>query len=187
MQWAHNALYTMKKYKHFLLSKKIYTISMLSIGMMLALNSIVNAASTIEYWLKQTVYVPLYSHIYADERFRDKPFNLTATLSIRNTDPKQSLHLTSVDYYDSSGKKLRSYITAPVEIKPLASTRYIVQNSDTSGGSGAKFLVHWETDTGITEPIIESIMIGTKLQQGISFVSRGRVIAGQTVPNSVKK
>ena len=160
---------------------------MLIVGMELMFISIVNAASPLEHWLEQTVYVPLYSHIYADERFRDKPFNLTATLSVRNTDPHQSLQLTSVDYYDSSGAKLRSYIRVPAVIGPLASTRYIVKDSDTSGGSGAKFLVRWQSDTGVTEPIIESIMIGTKLQQGISFVSRGRVIDGQTVPNPVNK
>ena len=176
-----------KKYKQSPLSEKFCKIYILGIVMLLGFNTLVNAASTVEYWLSQTVYVPLYSHIYADERFRDKPFNLTATLSIRNTDPKQSIKLQSVDYYDTAGKKLRSYITAPVLIGPLASTRYIVQESDTGGGSGAKFLVSWVADTAVTEPIIESIMIGTKLQQGISFVSRGKVIDGQTVQNSVQK
>jgi hypothetical protein len=34
----------------------------------------------------QTVYVPIYSHIYSG--LKGRPFNLAATLSIRNTDPK---------------------------------------------------------------------------------------------------
>ena len=138
------------------------------------------SATQIQRWLSQTVYVPLYSHIYVDERFRDKPFNLTATLSIRNTDPEIGIKLIAVDYYDSSGKKLRSYLDNPVAVPPLGSTRYIVQDSDTAGGSGAKFLVKWSAQKGVAEPIIESIMIGTKMQQGISFVSRGKVIKGQT-------
>lgn len=138
------------------------------------------AAETIRKWLGQTVYVPLYSHIYAEERFRDKPFNLTATLSVRNTDPSLGLRLTGVDFYDSAGKKLRAFLAGPVDIEPLGSTSYLVPESDTSGGLGAKFLVHWEADAPVTEPIIESIMIGTQLQQGISFVSRGRVIEGRT-------
>lgn len=143
-------------------------------------NQELRADQTVQKWQSQTVYVPLYSHIYADDRYRDKPFNLTATLSVRNTDPKERLRLISVDYYDSSGKKLRGYLDAPAVIPQLGSTRYIVQDSDTSGGSGAKFLVTWEADEAITEPIVESVMIGTKLQQGISFVSRGRVIEGKT-------
>ncbi len=112
------------------------------------------AAEQVTRWLGQTVYVPLYSHIYVDERFKDKPFNLTATLSIRNTDPEHGFQLLSVDYYDSSGKKLRSYLSKPVAVVPLGSTRFIVQDSDTAGGSGAKFLVKWSAQQGVTEPII---------------------------------
>ena len=136
------------------------------------------SADGITRWLTQTVYVPLYSHIYADERYRDKPFNLTATLSIRNTDMNNGLTLLSVDYYDSDGRLLKKYLDSPVSIAHLASTRFIVQESD-KGGSGAKFIVVWKAENPIIEPIIESVMIGTKLQQGISFLSRGRVVAGK--------
>lgn len=130
-------------------------------------------------WLAQTVYVPLYSHIYADERFRNKPFLLTATLSIRNTDPENSLTLNKVNYYDSTGRLLQNYLPQPLVIGPLGSTRYIVEESEKKGGSGAKFLVEWDANKPVTEPIIESIMIGTKMQQGISFISRGKVIRGK--------
>lgn len=136
---------------------------------------------TMDRWLQQTVYVPLYSHIYADERFKNKPFLLTATLSIRNTDPENSLVLRSVNYYDSTGNLLKKYLDQPLTIGPLGSTRYIVEESESKGGSGAKFLVMWDADKGVTEPIIESIMIGTKMQQGISFISRGRVIKGKSI------
>ena len=135
-------------------------------------------AGDISRWLNQSIYVPLYSHIYADDRYKDKPFDLTATLSFRNTDPKAALILDRVDYYDSHGKKLRSYIDKPVPVDPLASIRYIVPESDRAGGSGAKFLVHWHAEKPVSEPIVESVMIGTQMQQGISFISQGRVIDG---------
>jgi hypothetical protein len=135
-------------------------------------------AGAISRWLNQSIYVPLYSHIYADERFKDKPFALTATLFIRNTDPERTLVLDTVDYYDSHGKKLRSYIDKPVTVGPLASIRFIIPESNKEGGSGAKFLVHWRAEKPVTEPIVESVMIGTKMQQGISFISQGRVIDG---------
>ena len=35
----------------------------------------------------QTIYVPAYSHIYSGDR--ERPFLLTVTVSIRNTDLKQ--------------------------------------------------------------------------------------------------
>ncbi len=142
---------------------------------------IIAAEPMLTKWMGQTVYVPLYSHIYADERYKNKPFNLTATLSIRNTDMDTPIRLQAVDYYDSGGTKLRGYLDSPVTLPPLASVRYIVRETDTTGGSGAKFLVTWEAEPGVTEPIVESIMIGTKLQQGISFVSRGKVIKGKKV------
>ena len=147
---------------------------------LLVSSSIAAPTYSLNLWLEQTVYVPLYSHIYADERFKNKPFLLTATLSIRNTDPDHQLTLRSVDYYDSTGKLLNNYLSKPLTIGPLGSTKYIVEESESKGGSGAKFLVSWDAETAITEPIIESIMIGTKMQQGISFISRGRVIKGQT-------
>jgi len=132
----------------------------------------------INRWLNQSIYVPLYSQIYADDRYKDKPFALTSTLSIRNTDPDTSFMLESVDYYDSHGKKLRSYIDRPVQIGPLASVRYTVPESNNKGGSGAKFLVRWHAEKPVSEPIVESVMIGTQMQQGISFISTGRVIDG---------
>lgn len=158
----------------------IWTISLFLTTLLLLSSASTTSAEAVNLWREQTVYVPLYSHIYADERFRNKPFLLTATLSIRNTDPDQSLTLRSVKYYDSTGNLLQAYLDQPLTIGPLGSTRYIVEESETKGGSGAKFLVVWDAPKAITEPIIESIMIGTKMQQGISFISRGRVIKGKT-------
>lgn len=133
-----------------------------------------DAASEMLLSKGQTIYVPVYSHIYSGDR--EHPFYLAATLSIRNTDPKHAMTVLSVDYYDSKGKQLRSYLENPIILGPLATTRYIIKESDKSGGSGANFIVKWKSDVKINIPIIESIMIGTKTQQGISFISRGRII-----------
>ena len=134
------------------------------------------AAEVLGRWLGQTVYVPVYSHIFADDRYRDRPFLLTATLSVRNTDPERPFTLRRVDYYDSEGALLQRYLEAPVTLAPLASTHYIVPESEAKGGAGAKFLIEWQAPAAVNEPIIEAVMIGTKLQQGISFISTGRAI-----------
>lgn len=122
----------------------------------------------------QNVYVPVYSHIYSGNR--ERPFNLAVTLSIRNTDPDQQISLTGVDYYDSTGKLVKPYLESSQVLGPLGSIRYVVKESDTSGGSGANFVVAWNAETPVNPPIIESVMIGTQSQQGISFTSRGQVI-----------
>ena len=122
----------------------------------------------------QKVYVPIYSHIYSGDR--ENPFLLTAILSVRNTDPGHPITLTAVDYFDSDGELLRRYLEKPAQIGALASIRYVVAESDKKGGSGAKFIVEWRAASKVNPPILEGVMIGTKMQQGISFVSRGQVI-----------
>jgi hypothetical protein len=131
--------------------------------------------SDVKKYQGQMVYVPIYSHIYHGDRVQH-PLYLTATLSIRNTDPDYPITITSINYYNSEGKLLKSYLQNHVKLSPLTSTRVIIPESDKSGGSGASFMVTWESRTKVTAPLIEAIMIGTKGQQGVSFTSPGRVI-----------
>jgi len=125
----------------------------------------------------QTIYVPIYSHIYYENR--QKSFELAATLSIRNTDLTNPMIVTSVRYYDSNGKLIRQYIERPIQLNALASTNFVVDRNDTSGGSGASFIVEWVAQTQVSEPIVEAVMIGSALQQGISWISPGKVISSQ--------
>ncbi len=133
-----------------------------------------SAVAEMRLFKGQTIYVPVYSHIYSGDR--EQPFYLAATLSIRNADLKHAITLTAVDYYDSEGKFLKHYLDKPLVLNAMATKRYVVPESDKSGGSGAKFIVRWQSDRPVAEPLIESVMISTKTQQGISFTSRGRVL-----------
>ncbi len=127
----------------------------------------------------QTLYVPVYSHIYSGDR--ERPVYLAVTLSIRNTDPTHAIQVTTVDYYDSEGRRLQHYLKAPVALPPLATVRYVVKESDKAGGSGANFLVRWQSAEPANPPLVESIMISTASQLGISFTSRGVPIV-ETAP-----
>ncbi len=122
----------------------------------------------------QTIYVPAYSHIYSGNR--ESPYLLTVTLSVRNIDPHDHIKITIIDYYETQGKLIKKYIDTPLILKPLESLRYIIPEKDKSGGSGANFMVEWKSVKFVNPPIVESIMIGTQNQQGVSFTSRGRVI-----------
>lgn len=122
----------------------------------------------------QTLYVPIYSHIYSGVKGR--PFDLAATLSIRNTNLRNPITLVSVKYYDSDGKLVEDYLSQSKQLKALVTTRYIITEGDKTGGSGANFIVVWKSDQKVNPPIIEAVMIGTHSGQGISFVSRGQVI-----------
>lgn len=122
----------------------------------------------------QTIYVPAYSHIYSGDK--EKPFLLTVTLSIRNIDPKHQIKLFTVDYYETQGKLVKKFLGKTITMKPLESIRYIIPEKDKAGGSGANFIVEWEAEKLVNPPVVESVMIGTQSQQGVSFTSRGQVI-----------
>ncbi len=123
----------------------------------------------------QTLYVPVYSHILSGDRQAE--IDLTATLSIRNTDPRYPVTVVTVDYYDNDGKKVRSYLSGSVQIKPLGSIHYVVKETDRTGGVGANFIVRWKAQGPVNAPLVEAVMIGTRMQQGLSFVSRGLPIS----------
>jgi len=122
----------------------------------------------------QTVYVPVYSHIYGGDR--EHRFYLAATLSIRNTDPTHPITVLAANYFDSEGVLVTKYLENPIKLNAMASMRYFVKASDKAGGSGANFIVQWAADREVNPPIIEAIMIGSQIQRGISFTSRGQVI-----------
>ncbi len=122
----------------------------------------------------QTVYVPIYSHIYMWDQ--NRRMDLTATLSIRNTDQSNPIIVVAVDYYDMNGKLVRRYLKQPVELNALAATDFVVNQEDTAGGSGASFIVQWAAQRQVSVPVIESIMINAGGNQGVSFISPGRVL-----------
>jgi len=126
----------------------------------------------------QTLYVPIYSHIYSGNR--ERPFYLAVTVSIRNIDPSYPIAILLADYNDSSGKLIKKYVEGPLQLNALSSTRFIIKESDKIGGSGANFIIKWSSAQMVNPPIIESVMIGTYGQQGISFTSRGKVIKEHT-------
>lgn len=124
----------------------------------------------------QTVYVPIYSHIIVGGGKRKIPFDLSINLSIRNTDPKNPITIVRVEYYDSHGDHVKDFITEPLIVRPMASKYFFISQSDTSGGWGANYIIKWESEKEVNEPIIESITFGARGAHTISFVSRGKAI-----------
>jgi hypothetical protein len=121
-----------------------------------------------------TVYVPAYSHVYHGDK--EHPFYVAAALSIRNTDPEHSITIVEMNYHDAKGQLLKKWLEKPVQIGPQASEEVIVKESDKSGGFGAHFIVKWKAGHEVNAPIMESVMIGSSGQQGISFTSRGQTL-----------
>lgn len=117
-----------------------------------------------------TVYVPIYSDIYAESKLSS--VLLTATLSIRNTSLSDTTYISSIEYYNTNGNLVRSYIDRTLLLRPMQSIDYVIDRSDASGGSGANFIVTWGADKN-TKPIFQAVMITTQGQHGLSFVVDG--------------
>jgi hypothetical protein len=128
----------------------------------------------------QLIYVPVYSQIFFGDR--PQPFNLSVTLSLRNTDLTNPIEITAVRYYDEKGKLIKEYAPPAVTIAPLAAARFFIKQSDVAAGSEASFLVRWQAPQKVSPPIIEGLMVGTSFGQGISFTATGRVLQELPTP-----
>ncbi len=121
----------------------------------------------------QKIYVPVYSHIYYAG---GRPYLLETTLSVRNTDLEKSMMINMIEYYDSEGNQIRSYLDAPLRLRPLETAEFLVKMKDTQGGAGANFLVEWVSKQKVSAPVVEAIMVGSMNTQAICFARPGRVI-----------
>jgi len=118
----------------------------------------------------QLVYVPVYSHVYYQG---GSPYSLETTLSIRNADPAQAIFVKSVEYYDTSGKLVKTHLDQTIRLAPLQTIEFLVERRDSSGGSGANFLVEWMGERQTNRPLVEAVMVGTAGNQAICFERTG--------------
>ena len=118
----------------------------------------------------QLVYVPVYSHVYYQG---GSPYSLETTLSIRNADPAQAIYVNSVEYFDTSGKLVKTHLDQTIRLAPLQTIEFLVERRDSSGGSGANFLVEWMGERQTNRPLVEAVMVGTAGNQAICFERTG--------------
>lgn len=131
------------------------------------------AAGKVKLVKWQTIYIPSYSNIIS-ESYR---VVLRGNLIIHNTDPNQSITIVRIDHYDTNGKFVEKYLSQPLELGPLVATRITIKKLEQGDErAGVNFMVQWRAQDLVTEPIIESIMIGFHGTQGHSFSSQGKVI-----------
>ncbi len=134
------------------------------------------ATGKTEYNQYNTVYVPVYSHIFISGGGR---LNMAVTLLVRNTDFTQPLIIKSVRYFDTGGQMIEDYLSVPYVLAPMASTHFFIDQTDIRGGVGANFIVQWTADDSENIPVIDAIMAASNGTQGFSFTSQGSEIKGK--------
>lgn len=120
---------------------------------------------------QDVVYVPIYSDIYATQQ--EQKFLLAATLSIRNTSENDSLFVSRIDYFDTGGNLVRSYLDNLIGLPPMASVNYVVDKNDDTGGPGANFIVELSSRNKAAKPLIQAIMVGYGGNKAFTFSTDG--------------
>jgi hypothetical protein len=127
----------------------------------------------------ETLYLPIYSHIWHGEVGRDgKPARtlVSVSVSIRNTDLANAIRVTSAQYYDTDGKKLKEYLSKPAVIPPMGTRELFISRSDDSGGSGANFVVVWNSDAAVSPPIVQGVHVDLPGGRSVVFTTTARRI-----------
>jgi hypothetical protein len=97
-------------------------------------------------------------------------------LTVRNTDRQGEIIVTRVGYHDMNGRLVRDYLDSPIRWDALSATDFVIEETDRTGGAAPSFIVEWVAGSQVSEPVIQSLMIGTISQQRISFLGGGEVL-----------
>lgn len=118
-----------------------------------------------------TTHLSVYSQVYSYSEH--KKHGLTVTVSMRNTDKKDTVYIKNADYYNTHGKLVRSYFNHPIYLAPMETVEIVIDETDKEGGTGGNFMFDWATKASNNQPLFEAVMISTSGQQGLSFATTG--------------
>jgi len=85
--------------------------------------------------------------------------------------------VTSAQYFDTNGKRLKEYVASTRTIPPLATYELFIQRSDDTGGSGANFLISWKSDAPVSPPLVEGVHANLPAGRAIVFTTSARPVA----------
>jgi len=127
----------------------------------------------------QSLYLPIYSHVWygqADSSGKPMKTLVSVAVSIRNTDPNKPIRVTSAQYFDTDGKKLREFVPAVKTIAPMGTLELFIPRSDDSGGSGANFVIIWKADAAVNPPLVEAFHAHLEGGRSLGFLTSARPI-----------
>ncbi len=124
----------------------------------------------------QLLYVPVYSEIYSIGHHRTE--RLSSTLSIRNVNLDGEFYITRLEYYDTEGNVLKEINASelPIKVNSLETKNHVIALYDDRGGVGANFILEWRSSKPIVEPMVETIMISTESNWGLSFTATSKTL-----------
>lgn len=131
------------------------------------------AAGQVKLVKGQTLYLPIATSYVTD----DYSFNVNSTIFIHNTDPDHAINIVKMDFYNTSGKLVETYLQQPMKLNPSAGTRLHVKNTLTGEeGTVAHFVIQWQADTKVVEPLVRGLLMGARGTRGYSFDTTPRIV-----------
>ncbi len=129
----------------------------------------------------QTLYLPIYSNIWHGDKVIENKYpvsaQVSALVSIRNTSLKTPIRVISARYYSTDGKLLREYLPKPAEIGAMGTLELFVERKESAGGSGANFIIQWDSATPTNPPVVEAVHADVRGgMPAISFITTARAI-----------
>lgn len=121
-----------------------------------------------------STYLSVYSQIYSQTEH--KTHDLTATISLRNTNLTDTIYIDKAEYFDTGGKSIRTYFDQTIFVSPMETVEIVIDELDKEGGTGGNLLFEWRILPSSAEPLFESVMISTSGSQGLSFATQGKRI-----------
>jgi len=95
---------------------------------------------------------------------------------MRNMSESDTIYIVRAEYFDTFGQSVRKYFDTPIYLAPLETTEIIIDEIDTSGGTGSNFIFEWKIPESSPEPLFEGVMTSTLGQQGLSFITQAKRI-----------
>ena len=131
------------------------------------------AAAEVKLLKGQTLYIPSYTSFVIGTF----SFNVRATIFIHNTDPNNSINITRIDFYNTSGKLMEKYLQQPLKLNPLAATRIAVKKPlEGEEGMAAHFIIQWQAENKVVEPLVHGVFTGVSGTRGFSYTSHPRIM-----------
>jgi len=122
----------------------------------------------------QYLYLPIYAFIQygdLDNSGAARQLPVSSLVSIHNTDLDKPLRVLSARYYSTEGKFLRNFVSSPRILKPMETLEFLVQRRDVVGGSGANFVIQWESEVPVSPPLVQALHIELQTNRSIVFTT----------------
>ena len=127
----------------------------------------------------QHLYLPIYAFIQYGDLDRSgvaRQLPVSALVSIHNTDLDKPLKVLFARYYSTEGKFLRNFLLTPRILKPMETLEFLVERRDEVGGSGANFVVQWESDVPVSPPLVQALHVELQTNRAIVFTTEAVAI-----------